>query len=125
MKKVIILITILTIFLSLSADKFVKDVFEDNNIMVSFKMDSIGNIDGTIPVTYENGIVQTHMTSFNKFANDYQVTEIVQDNPDIKHKEWNDNGTYIQCLYKITIKDNNKIEQALNSIRKDEQCFMG
>jgi hypothetical protein len=95
MKKVIILLTILTAFLSLSADKFVKDVFEDNNIMVSFKMESIGNIDGTIPVTYENGIVQTHMTSFNNFARDYQVIDIVQDNPNIKHKDFNDNGTYI------------------------------
>ena len=123
MKKVIILVTILAAFLSLTADKFVKDVFEDNNIMVSFKMDSIGNIDGIIPVTYENGIVETHMESFNKFAKDYQVTEIKQDNPDLKHKEWNDNGTYIQCLYKITIKDNKRIEQALDTIRKDENVL--
>jgi len=123
MKKVIILVIILTAFLSLSADKFVKDVFEDNNIMVSFKMESIGNMDGVIPVSYENGIVQTHMESFNVFANDYEVIEIKQDNPDIKHKEFNDNGTYIQCLYKITIKDNNRIEQALNSIRKNEHVL--
>lgn len=123
MKKVITLIMILTVFLSLSADKFIKDVFEDNNIMVSFKMDSVGNIDGVIPVTYENDIVQTHMNSFNDFAKDYQVVQITQDNPDIKHKEWNDNGTYIQCLYKITIKDNNRIEQALNKIRTSEDVL--
>lgn len=123
MKKVIILITILTAFLTLSADKFIEDVFEDNNIMVSFKMESIGNMDGTIEVNYENGIVQTHMPSFNDFAKDYEVIEIKQDNPDIKHKEFNDNGTYIQCLYKITIKDNNRIEQALNTIRKNENVL--
>ena len=123
MKKVITLIMILTVFLSLSADKFVKDMFEDNNIMVSFKMDSVGNIDGVIPVTYENDIVQTHMDSFNQFAIDYQVIQITQDNPDIKHKEFNDNGTYIQCLYKITIKDNNRIEQALNKIRTAEDVL--
>ncbi|MBI9031121.1 S8 family serine peptidase [bacterium] len=123
MKKVIMLVTILTVFLTLSADKFVKDVFEDNNIMVSFKMESIGNMDGTIPVSYENGIVKTHMESFNDFASDYEVIEIKQDNPDIKHKEFNDNGTYIQCLYKITIKDNNRIEQALNSIRKNDHVL--
>ena len=123
MKKVIILVTILTAFLSLNADKFIKDVFEDNNIMVSFKMESIGNMDGTIPVSYENGIVQTHMKSFNDFASEYEVIEIKQDNPDIKHKEFNDNGTYIQCLYKISIKENNRIEQALNSIRKNEHVL--
>ncbi len=123
MKKVIILITILTAFLTLSADKFIEDVFEDNNIMVSFKMESIGNMDGTIEVTYEDGIVQTHMASFNDFAKDYEVTQIKQDNPDIKHKEFNDNGTYIQCLYKITIKDNKRIEQALDTIRKNEHVL--
>lgn len=119
----IILVTILTVFLSLTADKFIKDVFEDNNIMVSFKMDSIGNMDGTIPVTYENGIVETHMASFNEFASDYQVIKIKQDSPNVKHKEFNDNGTYLQCLYKITIKDNNRLEQALNSIRKNEHVL--
>ncbi len=123
MKKVIILLTILTAFFTLSADKFIEDVFEDNNIMVSFKMESIGNMDGTIEVTYEDGIVQTHMQSFNDFAKDFEVVEIKQDNPDIKHKDFNDNGTYIQCLYKITIKDNNRLEQALDTIRKNEHVL--
>ncbi len=118
MRKTILFILLLSLVFSLAADKFVDGAYERNNIVVSFKMDTIGNIDGTIPVTYDNGIVQTNIESFNQFARDFAVTEIKQDCPFVKDKEWNDNGQYIQCIYKITIKDHNRIEQALDTIQK-------
>jgi len=119
MKKALFLVLLLTLVFSLAADKFIEDVFEQNNIMVSFKMESIGNIDGKIPFEINNGIVETHMPSFNSFATEYSVVKLHQETPKVKHMEWNDNGQYLQCIYKITIKDQSRIEQALNTLRKD------
>lgn len=117
MKKLLFAIILIASLCLLQADKFIQDVFEENNIMVCFELSAIGNIEGTIDVSYNNDIVVTNIQSFNQVAEEYQIVKITQDCPFVKHKEWNDNGSYIQAIYKVTIKDNKRIEQALNSLR--------
>ena len=123
MKKFFVFILLFTSLCLLQADKFLDGIFEDNNIMVCFSISAIGNIDGKIDVTYNNDIIKTNINSFNNFAEEFEVIAINQDCPDLKHKEWNDNGSYIQAIYKITIRNNKVIEQALNSIRKCEDVL--
>lgn len=123
MKKFLLAIILIASLCLLQADRFVKDVFEENNIMVCFELSAIGNQDGIIEVAYDNDIVTTNIQSFNKVAKDYEIVRIKQDCPFVKHKEWNDNGSYIQAIYKVTIKDNKKIEQALNSLRASKDIL--
>ncbi|MBI9031630.1 S8 family serine peptidase [bacterium] len=118
MKKYLTALVLMATFCFGYADKFIPGVFEKNNIMVCFKLSSIGNIDGIIKFTTENKLVKTNILSFNEIANDYEISNITQDCPDVKHKDWNDNGSYIQAIYKITLKDHSRIEQALNALRR-------
>lgn len=123
MKKSIILFMLLIATFTLFADKFLNDVFESNTIVVGFKMEAIGNINGTIDTEKINDIVHTNIPSFNNFAQEFSVIDLIQDCPEVMDKEWNDNGIYIQNLYKIKIKDNSRIEDALDAIRKDNNII--
>lgn len=123
MKKFLLAILLIASLCLLEADRFIKNVFEENQIVLCFELSAIGNEEGILNINRDDTIVKTPLESFNQVARDFEIIDIIQDCPNVKHKEWNDNGSYIQAIYKVTIKDNKRIEQALNALRNVKEIL--
>ncbi|MDZ4121438.1 MAG: hypothetical protein U1C33_03405, partial [Candidatus Cloacimonadaceae bacterium] len=68
MKKRDIILSVLIIIAisSLSAFKFDPDFFHSRSIVSCFRMEAVGNIDGILDFTIEEGVVKTGLDSFDE-----------------------------------------------------------
>lgn len=113
---VLVLLLASTLLTALDYDP---DWFHQNIIMTCFKMDSIGRFDGKIEFTTENGTVRTNMKSFNALAEKYNIVDLRQTHEYVKYPDWNEDGRYLQCVYRVILADDKKMDEALAAIAKD------
>ncbi len=103
----------------LSALGYDPDWSYPNIIMTCFKMESIGRFDGKIDFTLKDGVVQTAMPSFNDLAKRYRIVDLKQAHSYVKEPSWNDEGRYLQCVYRVILADDKEMEAAADAIGKD------
>ncbi|HNX00664.1 MAG TPA: S8 family serine peptidase [Candidatus Cloacimonadota bacterium] len=119
MRKLSLIFIMLVVVFALQAVRFNQDYFYPNTIVVCFSKQAVNNIQGKIPYSLKDGSIHTGLKSFDKLAAQYGITGMEQMTPDVKDLYWNDNGLYIQLFYRLTIKSNDNIEQAIDSLTKD------
>ncbi len=90
-----------------------------NVIMTCFKMESIGRFDGTIEFTMKDGVVRTNMESFNALAKRYRIVDLRQAHEYVKEPSWNEEGRYLQCVYRVILADDKEMDAAAAAIGKD------
>ncbi len=115
---------ILTLALLLAATlapamAFDSDWFHSGIIMTCFKMESVGRFDGKIEFTRNDGVVQTHMASFNALAKKYNITDLRQAHEYVKVPTWNDEGRYLQNMYRVVVADDKDMDAAVAELAKD------
>jgi len=116
------LIIFLTLLLGISllmALDYDPDLFYPNTIVTCFKMESIGRFDGKLDFSKQDGIVQTNMTSFNKLAEKFNIVDLKQMNEYVKMPEWNEEGRYLQCVYRVMLADDKNMDKAVLAISHD------
>ncbi|MEA1972689.1 MAG: S8 family serine peptidase, partial [Candidatus Cloacimonadota bacterium] len=124
MKKITILILIFAISLSLfSSFDYDEDKFVANTIVVCFEMDSVDNIKGDISFAKDRGVVVTQMESFNEIARTERIIDLSQMSSNVQDLEWNDNGAYIQCIYRLKLASNKNMDRALNLLWQDDNII--
>lgn len=115
-----ILTLVLLIGISLiSAMNYDSDWFVPNTLMTCFKMDSIGRFDGKLDFQLQNGVVHTNMESLNKLAETYRIVDLKQAHPDVLKPTWNDEGKYLQCVYRVIMADDTQMDAAMAALAKD------
>lgn len=83
-------------------------------------MESVGNIEGKLNLTYDNGIVQTGFDSFDLLAKKYRIVDLEQMHPIVKSPEWNDNGMHLQNIYRIKLESDTYMDKAVAELEKNE-----
>lgn len=116
----LIMALILLAVSSLSALKFDPDFFHSGSIVSCFRMEAIGNIDGKLNFTRENGVVKTGLASFDQLAERYRIIDLEQMHPLVKNAQWNDNGMYLQNIYRIRIESDEVMDAAVIDLAKNE-----
>lgn len=104
---------------ALTALNYDPDLFYPNVIMTCFKMEAIGRFDGKIDFTLQDGVVKTNMQSFNALAEQYKIVDLKQAHSYVKYPEWNDEGRYLQCVYRVILADDKQMDAAVVAINKD------
>ncbi|HPS38163.1 MAG TPA: S8 family serine peptidase [Candidatus Cloacimonadota bacterium] len=116
------LMTVLMLILGigiLSALEFDPDYFYSRSIIGCFTKEAVGNFEGKLNYTIEDGVVKTGLSSFDQLAKEYQITSLEQLYPYVKVPEWNDKGMYIQNIYRIKLASDDRIGQAQAALEKD------
>jgi serine protease len=103
----------------LTALNYDSDWFYPNTIMTCFKMESIGRFDGKIEFTKDGEVVHTNMDSFNQLAKEYGIVDLKQAHEFVKKPTWNEEGRYLQCVYRVMLADDKQMDAALQAIAKD------
>jgi len=112
----LMLLTGISLLTALSYDS---DWFYPNTIMTCFKMESIGRFDGKIEFTKDGGVVHTGMDSFNQLAKEYGIVDLKQAHEYVKKPTWNEEGRYLQCVYRVILADDKQMDAALDALAKD------
>jgi serine protease len=114
------LITLLLFAASLlTAIGYDPDLFYPRVIMTCFKLESIGRFDGKIDFTLKDGTVRTNMASFNELAKAYNIVDLKQAHEYVKVPTWNEEGRYLQCVYRIILADDKRMDEAAAALSKD------
>jgi subtilisin family serine protease len=121
MRRLTLILTLTLILAStlISAMNFDPDWFQSGIIMTCFKMESIGNFEGKIDFTLQNGVVHTNMATFNALAKKYNITDLKQAHEYVKVPTWNDEGRFLQCIYRVVLADNKDMDAAVAELAKD------
>ncbi len=104
---------------ALTAAGYDPDWSYPNIIMTCFKMESIGRFDGKIDFTMKDGVVQTRMESFNELAKRFHIVDLKQAHEYVKYPDWNEEGRYLQCVYRVVLADDREMDAAADAISKD------
>ncbi len=102
---------------------FIESYFYPNSIIVAFCAEEVGNRDGRITFKKDDGTVITHIESFNKIAAKYGIVDLEQLYTHVTYPEWNNDGVYIQNIYRITTKTNNNIEEVQYALQRDKSIL--
>ncbi|MCD4819853.1 MAG: S8 family serine peptidase [Candidatus Cloacimonetes bacterium] len=102
-----------------SSMPFISDYFHEKVVIVCFENEVVGNRNGIIDFEIADGVVKTGINSFDKLAQQHNFIDISQFIGPVKDLDWNENGIYIQNIYRIFLKDNKNIETALDALSKD------
>ncbi len=119
MKKLIVLISLIIAIGAVQALKFDPDTFVSRTIIACFSRDAVGNAAGTIHYSMKDGSVKTGLASFDKLSETYNFTGLDQAHPYVKLPTWNDNGTYLQNIYRIRLASDDLMDAALADLAKD------
>lgn len=116
------LTTILLLILSigiLSASGFDPDFFHSRSIIACFSKEAVGNDSGVINFRTEDGVVVTGLSSFDALAAQYRIVDLEHMHPYVKVPTWNDNGVYLQNIYRIKLDSDAMMDAALEALAKD------
>ena len=102
---------------------FSSEYFFPKIIVACFEKDAIGNREGNLDFTIENGIVNTKLPEFNKLAQKYRIVNLERFIKHVKDLDWNDKGAYIQNIYRIYLESNDNIEAALTALRQEKNII--
>ena len=119
MKKLMIFMVLILGIGLISALDFDSDYFYSRTLIGCFTKDAIGNNEGRINFSIENGIVHTGLASFDKLATEFRITNLEHMYDYVKMPEWNDKGMYIQNIYRITLASDELMNQAQAALAKD------
>ena len=123
--KILIIISLLfsISFLAASSFPFVEDYFYEKTIVACFDKSVMENNEGKLNFSIENNIVKTRMSSFNILAEEFKFVNLERFISSVKHLEWNEDGVYLQNIYRIFLESNSNIEAALNAVMKDQNIL--
>ncbi len=100
---------------------FLEEHYQPRSIIAAFSAEAIGNRYGEIEFSRsEDGIVITQIESFDRLANEYRIVDLVQMHDRVTHLDWNDNGVYLQNIYRLVLESNDNIEKAQAALVKDK-----
>jgi hypothetical protein len=93
-----------------------------NIIIVCFDARAINSISGDLNISRtESGQIQIGLKQFDELAIKYDFIEIKRVHDFVKDQEWHDtNGAHLMNIFRITIKDNDVIYQALAELEKEK-----
>ncbi len=124
MKKIItILLTIFSVSAIFSIQKFNENYFYKNSLIVCFNQDFVNNQNGIENISKSNGLIKTGLKEFDQLSQEFGITDLKQEFQITKEKTWNDKGTYLQNIYKLTFNDNDKIENLLSKLKQDKEIL--
>ena len=123
MKKLILVGCLIIAISAMFALKFDPHYFQSKTIITAFSKQAIGNDTGIIKYTMQNGVVYTGMESFDELAAEYQFVEMKQMHPYVKVPTWNDNGVYLQNLYRVILASDDNIDKAVAALNKDKNVI--
>lgn len=121
MKRGIIAVFVLMIGISmLAADnlKFDAEKFQSRTILACFDRQVIGNRAGSLDYMIENGTVRTGIPEFDNLSRQHGFIGLEQLFDFITDLDWNNNGVYLQNIYRISLADNKSMESALTDLQK-------
>ena len=122
MKKLLIVLMLIMAIASYGLD-FVADYFHEKVIVVCFEKSSVNNNEGILDFDLSNGIVRTGLSSFDVLAEQYGFVNLEQFIGPVKDLDWNENGVYIQNIYRVFLEDNANIEAAQTALSKDSNII--
>ncbi len=124
MKKFIaIIIIILSVSVIFSVPRFNENYFYKNSLIVCFNQDYMKSYNGIESINKSNGLVKTGLKEFDNISREFSITNLKPEFIITKEKDWNDNGSYLQNIYKLTFSDNSKIENLLSELLKDKEIL--
>lgn len=123
MNKLIILFMLIIVSTVAFAVEFDSYRFQSRTIIGCFTKETIPNIDGRIDFSIANGVVRTGLESFDALAAEYQIVELSQMHPYVKVPQWNDNGIYLQNHYRIKLASDDRIDEAVMALNKDNHLI--
>lgn len=97
--------------------------FQENTILVCFDKNFISNDAGLLDFRIENNIVFTGNSEFDNISKQYEIVNLEQMIDFVTHKEWNNNGQYIQNIYRVFLKNDTKIEEARTILEKSSMVL--
>jgi len=119
MKKLIILISLIIALGAIHALKFDPDLFVSKTILACFTKEAVGNDNGKIDYTIEEGVVKTGLSSFDMLASRYGIIALDQAHPYVKVPTWNDNGAYLQNIYRLRLESDDQMDAAVAELARD------
>ncbi|MCF7792650.1 MAG: S8 family serine peptidase [Candidatus Cloacimonetes bacterium] len=120
MKKIIMFLTIcLTFSMVAEVPAYDADKYYEKVIVACFEWDAIGNRESVLDYEITDGIVTTGISSFDALAQEFRFTDVQQTIDFVKDLDWNDNGIYPRCIYRIYLEHNDNIEEAIAELQKD------
>lgn len=120
MKKLIILFMLISISAAAFAVKFDPYWFKSRTIIGCFTTEAIPNIDGKLEYTIQDGVVHTGISSFDAIAREFDIVDIKQAHPYVKVPEWNDKGVYLQNIYRLYLKSDDRIDETVLALSKNK-----
>jgi len=115
----LVLLSLAFAMLSASAQPFVAEYFHEKVIVVGFDAKIIDNPQGRIDYSTESGVVEIGVSSFDQLAVEYDFVELEQMFQQIRYKDWNENGIYLQNIYRVFLAENTEIERAVKALAAD------
>lgn len=118
MKKLFLTVFLVLVAFSITSAEnlpFIEDYFYPGSIILCFTREAIGNRSGHLDVSYVDGVVQTNIDNFNDLAIEYSFVELEQLHPFVRNSEWNDNGRYIQNIYRVRLSETRSIADIENA----------
>ncbi|HHZ15426.1 MAG TPA: S8 family serine peptidase [Candidatus Cloacimonetes bacterium] len=123
MRKLILIGCLVMAVSAMFALKFDPYYFQSKTIITAFTREAIGNDTGTIEYAMRDGVVHTGMESFDRLAIKYDIVEMKQMHPYVKVPTWNDNGVYLQNLYRVMLNSDDNIDAAVEALSKDKNVI--
>ena len=108
---------------SMMALSFDPYYFQSKTIITAFTKEAIGNDTGKIDFTLQNGVVSTGMESIDELAIQYRIVDMKQMHPYVKVPTWNENGVYLQNLYRVILESDDNIDAAVAALAKDKNVI--
>ncbi len=99
---------------------FLADFFHPKSLIVAFTAEAVNNKSGKINYTIVDGAVNTQIKSLNQIAAAHKIIAMEQLHDFVAYPEWNDNGVYLQNIYRLTLAENENIREALFALKKDK-----
>jgi hypothetical protein len=89
-------------------------------LVVCFDRDVVGNREGLLNVEITDGVVRTGISAFDALAQKHRFVDLQQTVDFVRDLEWNDNGVYPRCIYRISLQSNDTIETALRELMSQD-----
>ncbi len=103
----------------LSASGFDPDYFHSRSIIACFSKEAVGNDSGVINFRTDNGAVVTGLGSFDALAAQFRIVDLEHMHPYVKVPTWNDNGVYLQNIYRLKLDSDSMMDDAVAALAKD------
>jgi len=118
MRKIWLVAVLLTICTLWSLEPFNGRYFHERSIVMCFDSKTVGT--SLNPVTFEirDGKVVTGIEEFDMIADEYAIENLEQLHPFVKYSDWNENGVYLQNIYRAVLTNNEVISYALDALKK-------